>query len=1098
MKKIPVVLLLTMLLSICLFGEESNNGNSSTLFYKPQATSDIWLNANRVNAAFRNNGIWHFDVIANTWGCEWPKGSHNSPIFAGGQWIAAKVNGETKVAGVQHSATEFQAGMILSPGVADNPKDGKYIWYELNTSGNDDRTRWPVDQGAPVDGNGDPLLIGDQTIFSVWNDLGDHAQYGTNKLSVEVRQTAFAFNRADALGDMQFIKWQMVNKSGEDWDSTYFSIWLDPDLGGATDDLVGCDTTLGLGYTYNAVANDQSYGATPPAQGIDFFQGPIVDMIDSTVTLPNGTVLQDKTMLKMTSFVFYNNNDSPSGNPDDGHDVWNYMTGFWKDDLPITFGDRGRTPGNAPTKFMFSGDPVTQTGWLDSEADDRRFLMTTGPFPMPAWADYGTDGMPNTGDIDGTEGNGAPDFGEPGVQEIVAGVILAQGTDYLNSVAKLREVDGLAQLAYDLDFNLAKAPLPPIVQVNELENEIILTWDKASEYLEDGITPYQSEDPIVVAALGDTVILDNVVQVIDDGDYNFYGYSVYQYSDASGKDPVLLEHWDIGPTATASPYTAQRYAKITQNKNTVVGNSGLPLVNGKEYYFGVVAEGYLAYGAPKVFTSPPTIRSVTPMATPGITGFSSVVGDTIVSEHLRFDQNIGLSGGDLVVIVVDPSKTTGHDYRVVFKTDTLDNPLWDLVNTTTGDTVLNNQINQRGDDAYTIVDGLMVQVFGAVNGFTNFECVANANGPISPPEGAAADFQNFPSLRPTDAQQVGSGLWMFHTGADAASSAGGTRGPYDAFLERSMRGSNFDVAVPYDWEMRITNEGSWAVRAFEDGLVLKVPFELWCIGLGTPDDPSDDFRLIPWFLSNGGVGALQTDTTGMTWQLDPNDHPGSGGDNDPYTSWVYWRVPDEHVDYSAGEAGYQAYLAAIDTVAGNEGTYGYGGAEVIARSVLMSWNGDDVSDGSVDPATQMTPELGTVIRLTTTKPNTTNDYYTFTAPSAVVVSTTDIKADMEKIKVVPNPYYGYHSGELDPFNRWVQFTYLPPTCTVRIFDLAGNLIRKLEKDDDSTPFLQWDMKNEYELPVASGIYVFHVDAPEIGEKIGKIAIFTPNERLDTW
>jgi hypothetical protein len=298
--------------------------------------------------------------------------------------------------------------------------------------------------------------------------------------------------------------------------------------------------------------------------------------------------------------------------------------------------------------------------------------------------------------------------------------------------------------------------------------------------------------------------------------------------------------------------------------------------------------------------------------------------------------------------------------------------------------------------------------------------------------------------------------------------------------------------------MRFTAGGSWAVRAFEDGLVLKVPFELWCIGLGTPDNPSDDFRVIPWYLSSAGVGGLQTDTTGMTYQLDPNDHAASGGTNDPYTPWVYWIIPDEHVDYSAGEAGYQAFLAAIDTVAGNEGSYGYGGEEVIARSVLVNWNGDDVSDGVVDPATQMAPEEGTVFRLITTKPNTANDYYAFTAPAAVVASTADIKADMKKIKVVPNPYYGYHSGELDPFNRWVQFTYLPPKCTIRIFDLAGNLIRKLEKDDASTPFLRWDMKNEYELPVASGVYVFQVDAPGVGEKIGKMAIFTPNERLDTF
>ena len=97
---------------------------------------------------------------------------------------------------------------------------------------------------------------------------------------------------------------------------------------------------------------------------------------------------------------------------------------------------------------------------------------------------------------------------------------------------------------------------------------------------------------------------------------------------------------------------------------------------------------------------------------------------------------------------------------------------------------------------------------------------------------------------------------------------------------------------------------------------------------------------------------------------------------------------------------------------------------------------------------------------------------------------------------MPNPYYGYHSGEMNPFDRFVTFTYLPETCTVRIFDLSGTLVRILEKDDDST-FLQWNLTNEYLVPVASGIYVYHVETPN-GNKVGKMAVFMANERIDTY
>jgi hypothetical protein len=126
------------------------------------------------------------------------------------------------------------------------------------------------------------------------------------------------------------------------------------------------------------------------------------------------------------------------------------------------------------------------------------------------------------------------------------------------------------------------------------------------------------------------------------------------------------------------------------------------------------------------------------------------------------------------------------------------------------------------------------------------------------------------------------------------------------------------------------------------------------------------------------------------------------------------------------------------------------------------------------------------------------DKFTFTAPGSAAPTDATLKADLDKINVVPNPYYGYHSGEMDAFDRWVQFTYLPEKATIRIFDLAGNLVRILEKDDATTPYLRWDLENEYQLPVASGVYVYHVDVPNVGTKIGKMAVFAPNERLDTY
>ena len=75
----------------------------------------------------------------------------------------------------------------------------------------------------------------------------------------------------------------MINRSTFTLTETYFGQWIDADLGGSTDDFVGCDAERGLGYCYNGDNNDEGgsgitgYGSVPPAIGVDFFEGPYAD-----------------------------------------------------------------------------------------------------------------------------------------------------------------------------------------------------------------------------------------------------------------------------------------------------------------------------------------------------------------------------------------------------------------------------------------------------------------------------------------------------------------------------------------------------------------------------------------------------------------------------------------------------------------------------------------------------------------------------------------------------------------------------------------------------------------------------------------------------
>jgi len=96
------------------------------------------------------------------------------------------------------------------------------------------------------------------------------------------------------------------------------------------------------------------------------------------------------------------------------------------------------------------------------------------------------------------------------------------------------------------------------------------------------------------------------------------------------------------------------------------------------------------------------------------------------------------------------------------------------------------------------------------------------------------------------------------------------------------------------------------------------------------------------------------------------------------------------------------------------------------------------------------------------------------------------KSALDLINVVPNPYYAYSAYEKEAIEQVVKITNLPGRCTVSIYTLSGTLIRKMQKDDsDAKASLDWDLKNQARIPVASGLYIIHVDVPQVGEKVLK-------------
>jgi flagellar hook assembly protein FlgD len=106
----------------------------------------------------------------------------------------------------------------------------------------------------------------------------------------------------------------------------------------------------------------------------------------------------------------------------------------------------------------------------------------------------------------------------------------------------------------------------------------------------------------------------------------------------------------------------------------------------------------------------------------------------------------------------------------------------------------------------------------------------------------------------------------------------------------------------------------------------------------------------------------------------------------------------------------------------------------------------------------------------------------------------------DQAQVFPNPYYAYNTQETSSANRFVTIARLPENVTVRIFSMAGALVRVL--NDENKPegpqgqFMTWDLKNESGLPVASGLYIYHIEAHTLGKtKVLKSFIIQPKQKL---
>lgn len=505
-----------------------------------------------------------------------------------------------------------------------NPCDGDFPIINI-------RACEPIDREAAFE------LIPDEMTFWIYNDNGGaHRISFATPIQMEVQVQAFAYATNDAVNDMTFNRYKLINKGSEDIRETYFAMWVDPDLGCYQDDYIGCDVGRSLAYVYNEDAVDgieggetcngvNTYGTNVPILGIDYFRGPRGPKIycrdmDGNILMeqneddPNkmDTIFCDPpigsgdfdTLLEIGMSAFSYMNNCGVGSPDvatcdanQAIEFYNIMKGIWLDGTPVTRGGDGYNIGSMDTtRYVFPDDPNDESAdaWSMCTADlpfgDRRMLQVTGPLLLQPQA----------------------------TNELIVGVVFVPDEESYPcpDLSRLRTADDLAQSLFDNCFNITDGPDAPDICGIELDQEIIMTLfnQSTSNNFEE---LYQEEDLLIA---NDT--LSNEAKL-----YKFEGYQIYQVVNGGispselnnidkarlvfqtdlKNDVTELYNWtssispvgdgDIIYTPTRKVVGANQGVKKTLSltEDQFATGADPKLVNHVTYYYTAVAYGYNEY-----------------------------------------------------------------------------------------------------------------------------------------------------------------------------------------------------------------------------------------------------------------------------------------------------------------------------------------------------------------------------------------------------------------------------------------------------------------------------------------------------------------------
>jgi hypothetical protein len=617
-------------------------------------------------------------------------------------------------------------------------------------------------------------------------------------------------------------------------------------------------------------------------------------------------------------------------------------------------------------------------------------------------------------------------------QEIVLGVVIGQGSNRLSSISVLRFYDQEAQQAYDLGFEVPSPPPAPNVTVSELDREVLVTWEKNAENFESS--------------------------------YQFEGYNIYVGASAAGPwkrlatydlanevGVVLEPSYDVNtgeilnlPSAFGNNLGTKYSYLFTKDYND------LTLANGRTYYFIVTSYAYDPNSLPVILESTRNVLYAVPhQARPG-TIYSGDALSEVKVEHTQGEANP--QKWEVWVYLIDPLHVETADYKVTANEDETWT-LWKNGMPVTGYENRDDYIINKDIEYLSLEDSDLDFFFGV-----DFDFLERQVLTFEEPELITTDSDS------TVISALTSPYRQNKTKNDWAADGQFRKGTKDLSIALNPLEIRF-TGVMDSTAMEVVEGGSDATLLFSfgqpvifikdhpknpspgstDPFLLRVPFEVW--------DVERNIQLNVAFTDN--KQKLTDEDFVPTWA--------------PRGECVVYVVASPY----DGQV-HNVSFSGTDTMATWAFVYG----------ADLKWRtGDIVRLNFADPDTFPKPVVVGV------------DEFSFKIQGETSGVISDAKQRLNIMNVFPNPYLAYNIEERQLHDEHVTFINLPERCTIRIFTLSGQLVQTIEHDDPVNTTHRWDLRNENFLPVASGFYIAHIEAPGIGEKIIKLAIVFRQQRL---